>query len=452
MRVGLVGYFDLGHSYGLGDSVFRSDMVAPEPDIGVVGIRNPLGQGTTVSLTDSSPAIVQLWREAAIAQVRRPELDTGWSTQQTVSRAEYDDSLEGLIRQHPIRKCNLTMYAVGVVYLHFELDSGIPVERISGVSACFEYAAYTPTVARALYGAAEWRATLAVVKHRGSLPVLTKRKPTVDITDARGYIECQLFKSMTHLILCVDEGDQAQVSHLMESRDIGSADSITFEYHGRLHYSWPACVIEPRTVPGTFVVGQYTWSPEEEIARMMDCVQIAHVCQGACEAFLSLFLDEIREQVDGYVSEQRRGRNASELNRLRTIALAVANLTNFNLITQAAEDREYFRKFGTDALIAETQQMLRDACETLYSAQEAEVQKELSGRQNILNSIVLLLASFALISTTVDGYDFIRDEEALIAQRVHRVRFLAELVIALASTVIAVILLLNRPWRNKRRY
>ncbi|OEJ41213.1 hypothetical protein AR457_10145 [Streptomyces agglomeratus] len=184
---------------------------------------------------------------------------------------------------------------------------------------------------------------------------------------------------------------------------------------------------------------------------MMDCVQIAHVCQGACEAFLSLFLDEIREQVDGYVSEQRRGRNASALNRLRTVALAVVNLTNFNLITQAAEDREYFRKFGSDALISETQQMLQDACETLYSAQEAEVQKELSSRQTILNSIVLLLASFALISTTVDSYDFIRDEKALIAHQAHRVRFLVELVIALASTVLTVILLLNRPRRNRRR-
>ncbi|MFH8416653.1 hypothetical protein [Streptomyces collinus] len=436
----------------MGDSIFRSDMVAPDPDIGVVGIRNPLGQGTTVSLTDRSPTIVQLWRDAAIAQVRRPELDTGWSAQQTVSRAEYDNNLEELIRQHPVRKCDLTVYAVGVVYLHFELDSGIPVDQISGVSECFEYAAYTPPVARALYAAAEWRAALAVMKNQGSLPALTKRKPAADITDARGYVESQLFKSMTHLVLCVDEGDQAQIPHLMESRGIGSADSIKFEYHGRLHYGWSACVVEPRTVPGAGAVGQYTWSPEEEIARMMDCVQIAHVCQGACEAFLSLFLDEIREQVDGYVSEQRRGRNASALNRLRTVALAVANLTNFNLITQAAEDREYFRKFGSDALIAETQQMLRDACETLYSAQEAEVQKELSGRQNVLNSIVLLLASFALISTTVDSYDFIRDEEALIAQQAHRVRFLAELVIALASTVIAIILLLNRPWRNKSRH
>ncbi|MGW1491865.1 hypothetical protein [Streptomyces sp. NPDC002402] len=451
MRVGLVGYFDLGHSYGLGDSVFRDHMVAPEADIGVVGIRNPLGQGVMISLIDRSPEIVQLWRDAGVAQIRRPELDTGWSAHQSVARAEYDEHLERLIRRHPIRKCDLTVHAVGVVYIHFELESGIPVDRIPGISACFEYAAYTPVVARALYNAAVRLAVLAVAEHRGSLPVLTKRKPAAEITDARGYVESQLFKSMTNLVLCVDEDDQAHLPNLVAALGIESTDSIAFEYHGRLHYSWPACVIEPRTAPGAVVIGQYAWSPEEEIARMMDCIQIAHVCQGACEAFLSLFLDEIREQVDGYVSEQRRGRNASSLNRLRTVALAVVNLTNFNLITQAAEDRQYFRKFGADALISETQQMLQDACETLYSAQEAEVQNELSTRQNILNSIVLVLASFALISTSVDSYDFIRDQNALIEHQAQRLRLLLELVMALVVLVLVVIILLNRPRRGRRR-
>jgi hypothetical protein len=31
MRAGLVGYFDIGESYGLGDDAFREEHRAPEP-------------------------------------------------------------------------------------------------------------------------------------------------------------------------------------------------------------------------------------------------------------------------------------------------------------------------------------------------------------------------------------------------------------------------------------
>jgi hypothetical protein len=45
MRAGLVGYFDLGSSAGLSDAALREDLREPLPDIGMVGLLNPLGQG-----------------------------------------------------------------------------------------------------------------------------------------------------------------------------------------------------------------------------------------------------------------------------------------------------------------------------------------------------------------------------------------------------------------------
>ena len=53
MRPGLVGYFDLGSSAGLSDAALRKDLREPLPDIGMVGLLNPLGQGKVVDLLGS---------------------------------------------------------------------------------------------------------------------------------------------------------------------------------------------------------------------------------------------------------------------------------------------------------------------------------------------------------------------------------------------------------------
>jgi hypothetical protein len=62
MRVGLVGYFDIGESYGLADDVFPADQVSPEPDIGLVGMNFPLGHGLALDLLADEPETVGPWR------------------------------------------------------------------------------------------------------------------------------------------------------------------------------------------------------------------------------------------------------------------------------------------------------------------------------------------------------------------------------------------------------
>jgi hypothetical protein len=76
MRAGLVGYFDLGSSAGLSDAALREDLREPLPDIGMVGLLNPLGQGTVVDLLGSQ--ILSAWRQGAVAQISRPEMELGW--------------------------------------------------------------------------------------------------------------------------------------------------------------------------------------------------------------------------------------------------------------------------------------------------------------------------------------------------------------------------------------
>ena len=77
MRVGMVTYFDLGYSCGLSDRVLRPERCRSEAAIGLVGIRNPLGQGISVDLLDHPKNVLPLWRKLAAHQIDRPEMELG---------------------------------------------------------------------------------------------------------------------------------------------------------------------------------------------------------------------------------------------------------------------------------------------------------------------------------------------------------------------------------------
>ena len=443
MRIGLVSYFDLGCSYGLTDDTFQEELRNPETAIGLVGIRNPLGEGTTLGLTSVAPDVIALWRREAVAQVRRPEMETGWNdTWNDLSRADFDVRLAELVEKHPISVCDLTVYALGTVYFRFELGPGVDLRFLQGVLACFEYAAYRPAVSRALLDQARAHARRALASSRNEFTRLTSR-PTAEIQkDAEGYEESNLFTAFTHLVRCIDGGDEKDLEPLLASLEMAKAPVIDFEYHGLVHYTWSTCVLQPR--------GQQPWTSEQDLARIMECVRIAHVFLGTCEAFLRLFHDEINMQVDSYVTQQHAGRGPQELNRLRTLALAVVSLTNFGRVTQSDEDQDYFRRFAEDAGLAQTHELLTNAVDVLYNVQDAEAQDARSRREYVLNTVVVLLASLTLISVTADAYNFIGDQEPLIAERLQRALLLTEFILAVTLLVGVLLWYLSRPPRRRR--
>src|SRR5262249_47575750 len=124
--------------------------------------------------------------------------------------------------------------------------------------------------------------------------------------------------------------------------------------------------------------------------------------------------------------------------------------TQFNLVAQAEEDRAYFTRFAAASNIDMHHKLIQDACEMLHNVQVAERQHQDTRRQNLLNSIVLLLTSLTLVSVTVDAYNFAREEETLITDRLSRVQVLAEFVLALAL-LISFVIYLSKPKRKQRR-
>jgi hypothetical protein len=439
VRAGLVSYFDIGESYGLGDEVFPKHERAPLPDIGMVGIHFPLGAGLRVDLLDEGADVVALWRAAAIEQLARPEMETGWSEALAIPRPDFDRDLEALVRQHPLTRCEMHVHAVGTVYTDLQFAPGIRLPYIHGVLACFEFAGYTPVVADAVWRAARQRVESVLGPSLTGLVALTARKLPEVMVDSKGYAERVLFAAFTTVIVCVDEGDEQEIAGLKTALDVGPGDSFAFEYHGTLHYGG-GYVLEPKQISGWNDEGGEGDPPEQQILRMEADVRVAHVFRGTCEAFKQLLVNEIHEQVSGYVAGAARGRSPVELNRLRALALAVVNLTDFDQVTSTGEDHAYFRAFSTHAGIERKQRAIQDATDVLYSVQAAEMQNEEARRQTVLNWIALVLASLSLISVAAVGYDFIRDNESLIGGREARVWVFALLTLVVMLLIVVVIL------------
>jgi hypothetical protein len=196
MQLAMVAYFDLGKSFGLGDTVFPENQLAPETAIGLVGIRNPLGRGLLVNLAAAAPNDIDNWRRAAADQVKRPEMETGWSAELGLSRGAFDQMLTSLALRHPLQRCELTVFAIGTVFVRLDFASGIPLQYLEGMSRCFEFAAYMPAIALALHNAAEKRVQEVLRGKPTRLEALSARQLPQKQSDAKGYEELPFIQAL----------------------------------------------------------------------------------------------------------------------------------------------------------------------------------------------------------------------------------------------------------------
>ena len=169
MEYSLQAYFDIGVSFGLDDDVFvKSASHVNVPDILKIGIRNPLGLGIRYRVDENNPEVTAEWRRYARSKVDDPEMELGYDDSlrgEATKEAEFEafkQELRNLIDVHLIALCELTIYAIGVVFMRLDFSRGIPVYLLQGVGHCFEYAAYLEPVSMALLNAAKRAADTAL--------------------------------------------------------------------------------------------------------------------------------------------------------------------------------------------------------------------------------------------------------------------------------------------------
>jgi hypothetical protein len=443
MELSLQTYFDIGVSYGLGDTAFDLNDTATAPDLGEIGYRNPLGVGICCSDEDLAP-VITIWRQNAVKQLDRPEMELGFDDPSTTEAAfeEFKSGLRDALRTHPVKSLSMRIYAVGVVFLRLDFSAGLQVKFSNGFLRCFEYAGYTVEVSELLREKAKDTAEnhSRQPPHRGRrresgmvIQRLSKR-PDPDIQrDEKGYEESQLLThGVTKIAMCLDQGDEVDVikRHFIPKGE--GTETLAFEYHGTIHFNWAASVIEPRAYNNTLE------PPATQILRMLMCIEVAHTFHGALEAFQSLFFHETMTQAEGFIEGRRSGLSHIELNRMRTLALAVVNLTVFESVTQTAEDQAYFRAYAAHANIEKLHENILSRSDILLEVQKAEEEQEKKRRDNNLNTTILFLTGFAIFSALYDIYEFLKGEGKGLEQFVMRLDMVGLLTTALILILLAI--------------
>lgn len=431
MRAALVTYFDLGQSYGIGDSAFRNGAAASPPSLVNVRLKSPLGWGTVLDLRLNAPEVIQRWRDASYDLIHRGETNPGWRRRYG-SEEKFVATLESYAQKHALDFCEITVFAVGVAYLKVQFSSGIPLKYVEGVLTSFEDAAYTKPVSEDLARVARDHVAKVLARPESSLKDLTRRAKPLESWDAQGYVELEQLAAFTRLYLCVDDGDRLHLGKLIASQELAVEDHIPFEYHGTLHYSWASCILEAKSI-------RESVGPADrmiELERILMDVKLAHVFLGTCDAYVNLVIDEIQAQTDLYGGTADSTSKSRDLNKLRTMALAVVNLTQYNLITQTSEDQRYFSRFEASAQLERRHQLISNATEVLFNVQAAEQQEGMNRRENLLNSVAVILASLTLVSVVVDSYNFVRDQESLLPTLLLRLATLLMLALVIALLIV----------------
>ena len=457
LRPVLVASLDLGVSFGLRDTTFAEDRLA-DAEIGIVGLDPPSGRGVVVDVLRDHPELLDAWREEACRQARRKDMELG----PRKGEAAFIDELIAVLQRHPVDRCTLTVYAIGTVYVELWFGAGVPDGFLRGLTKCFEYAAYRPAIGGGLHAAALRRAEQCLRDPslvssplteltRRDLPALVEDRGELD-TEGRPYTEQLFIPSFSALLVCTDPLDEPKLPGRMTELDptvaFDTRAIIDFEYHGRIRFGWATSAVEARAAVSPGDPGGD--DPDDQIRRMLTCIQIAHVHLGTCVAFAGLFRGEIDEQVGGYLRKTRGGRDPEALNRLRNLALAVVSLTESSVVTETEEDRKYFAAFEQVANTDKKRQFISTAADMVYSVADAETQRVNERRQNLFSAIVLLLTSLTLLSVSADVYDFVRAEQLLVEDRSDRVRVLAEFVLALCLLVAVLWYLVVAPGRHRR--
>lgn len=449
MKLSLQSYFDLRASYGLGDGIFRrspattnSDSAATVPDIPEIGIRNPLGLGVVCELINQHAEIMNEWRATAIRKVDVPEMELGYDeAARSLGQSEEDfkERLKDHINEHRIEGCTLTVYAIGTVFLRLDLATGLPLEFVRGLGRCFEYAAYEEHISQELLMVARQTIESAIEGQHSGIQELSRRPdPVIEIDERENRESDLLYAGFTNVVMCVDEGDDVEAMKQKMLPPVPGApqreyEMLSFEFHGTLYFDWATCILVPRAFDDP------DEKPTDQIQRMLYCIQIAHAYLGTCVAFEDLFFHETIRQADGYVKGEPAGRDPQELNRLRTLALAVVSLTSYAAVTATEEDQSYFDCFERQAKIGERHQIIQDRCEILHNVQVAETQAEETKRAQVLNGVVLFLTAFTFVGVFADSYAFLESGEDWLPQLLYRLVVLGSLLVLIIWATLYVL-------------
>jgi len=121
-------------------------------------------------------------------------------------------------------------------------------------------------------------------------------------------------------------------------------------------------------------------------------------------------------------------------------------LTKFKGVTQTDEDQAYFKAYDENAQLDEVHKRILDNAEVLSTVQKGESELEQERRDDWLNTAVIFLTGFTMLTVLKDIYEFLKSEDTGVgANLLHD-----EVATIVTATLILVLLILRRKVVHQR--
>jgi hypothetical protein len=402
MRLTLLASFDLGLSVGIDDTPFADDNKVAEfaGRIGALvervaglprpfGLDLPAGWGLRVDLLHHE--LLRSWVPRAQEIVERGHDKLPHWAQRDA--AEVVEKAKALLRRCTFSACYLDIYSLGVAFLRIDLGN-VPADHADVLIRSFqsfEYAAYDVAgpFLKEVVGH-----FMAVFRNETEFEEASRRSDFQETPDA------DLLPGFTFAVTCDGtETDQQREAVIRVMQDFEGQERLrTLPLdEAVVHLGGVACVVVPR-------------QPDYERAFWL--LQIALVDAEVCGAFERLFTRHMRETVRAELVDEAPVTGAAALNNLRTLALAITQLTSFSSTTANVSDLYLFAAFDQLAKVSERHARIRRTSEVFYNLQ-SELGRQVAERRGKLLSLVLFLISAVIIlSVTADVLGVLEKEEA----------------------------------------
>lgn len=419
MKISIIGYFDMGSSIGIDDSPFIDEdkrrrfeeltglsIKFPVTDFPPEGVNLPIGTGLKIDLMNSR--ILSLWQEGA-----RSKADEMKGAINILSDAkEMEEAIKKIFHQFKITKCFMNVYSIGIIFLRLDIE-GLPSEHNNSIINFYRW--FERAVYDCIYEQLKVIAqnVLVCFGDTGDFKAISTRIKLDEIVGAS-----ELFKDGLFCIVICEEGDDKDKIIKISQKYEGqySFQSLNLD-DGILHLGWAVCVLEPRR-------DDYDYGRTIDPERIIDLLHITQVFFGICKTFENLFAKSISESVRKSIegSNSRAGLmqklrkifgkkvqtnsrdkfDVTTLNKLRTIAGDVVELTNFSSISNNISDICLFNAFEKYANINAKHSRIRASSDIFLTVQNEIVRLENEIQEKRLTNALFVLTSLTFVSVLAD--------------------------------------------------
>jgi|LSQX01.2.fsa_nt_gb uncharacterized protein YfbU (UPF0304 family) len=370
MILTLNGYFDIGFSIGINDQAFSSIInnnndyiINFHNEVVPVGINIEIGNGILVDLTNNN--ISNLWQKEA--KLKAISLFN-------------DVELESYINSSTINSFTIELFALGIVFIKLDIVN-VPKNAVNNIEhfyQCYEYAGYEK-VSETLIQIV--KSIINPYKSLNNLSIISKRFEIDEI------VPFDLIPGFVCVCVCQKDDNTDLLIKKLQEYERQYTFSVLDLDEAIVHLGWATTIIEPRDV---------------DIQRVFFLIKIAQLYFAICEAFEKLFSKHMINTVRISFGESNQYYNAQILNKLRTLAMSVNQVTNFSSTSNNISDLFFFKEFEKLGNINNKHDRIQSTCDIFANihtelAEIAEIRREKK-----LSNFIFILTSLTFISVTAD--------------------------------------------------